>query len=97
MLSILLRRGICQKTRNNLPAYRVCAILLSACLMLGFTPAALAAISPVGASFSGDGVSSAVASLSLPTVFVQEGGYHIGDLALNTRQFFTGALLRPAP
>lgn len=39
----------------------------------------------------------AVASLGLPTVFVQEGGYHIDDLALNTRQFFTGALLRPAP
>ncbi len=39
----------------------------------------------------------AVASLGRPTVFVQEGGYYINDLALNTRQFFTGALLRPAP
>lgn len=38
----------------------------------------------------------AVASLSLPTVFVQEGGYHIDALAQNTGQFFTGALNRPA-
>lgn len=38
----------------------------------------------------------AVASMGLPTVFVQEGGYHIDSLALNTRQFFTGALQRPA-
>ena len=39
----------------------------------------------------------AVASLGLPTVFVQEGGYYINDLALNTRLFFTGAMLRPTP
>lgn len=39
----------------------------------------------------------AVARLDLPTVFVQEGGYHLESLALNTYQFFTGALLRPAP
>jgi acetoin utilization deacetylase AcuC-like enzyme len=38
----------------------------------------------------------AVASLSLPTVFVQEGGYHIDTLAQNTGQFFSGALNRPA-
>lgn len=39
----------------------------------------------------------AIAGLGIPTVFVQEGGYHIDDLALNTRQFFTGVLLCPAP
>ncbi|HRP19600.1 MAG TPA: histone deacetylase family protein [Alicycliphilus sp.] len=39
----------------------------------------------------------AVASLGLPTLFVQEGGYLIDAMALNTRQFFTGALQRPAP
>lgn len=39
----------------------------------------------------------AVADIGLPTVFVQEGGYHIDSLALNTRQFFTGVLQRPAP
>lgn len=39
----------------------------------------------------------AVTNIGLPTVFVQEGGYHIDSLALNTRQFFTGVLQRPAP
>lgn len=34
----------------------------------------------------------ATAGLGLPTVFVQEGGYFINDLALNTQQFFTGVL-----
>lgn len=38
-----------------------------------------------------------IANIGLPTVFVQEGGYHIDSLAMNTRQFFTGALQRPAP
>lgn len=37
----------------------------------------------------------AVARLDLPTVFVQEGGYHIDSLAQNARHFFTGALERP--
>jgi acetoin utilization deacetylase AcuC-like enzyme len=32
----------------------------------------------------------AVASLNLPTLFVQEGGYHLDSLAHNTEQFFTG-------
>ncbi len=39
----------------------------------------------------------AVAGLGLPTVYVQEGGYHIDSLEHNTRQFFTGALQRTAP
>lgn len=39
----------------------------------------------------------AVASLNLPTVFVQEGGYHIDSLALNARQFFSGVLHRTSP
>ncbi|EER62066.1 histone deacetylase superfamily [Acidovorax delafieldii 2AN] len=39
----------------------------------------------------------AVASLDLPTVYVQEGGYHVDALAQNTRMFFSGALQRPAP
>jgi acetoin utilization deacetylase AcuC-like enzyme len=39
----------------------------------------------------------AVAGLNLPTVFIQEGGYHIERLAHNTQQFFTGALQRTAP
>lgn len=39
----------------------------------------------------------AVASLNLPTVYVQEGGYYIDALEHNTRQFFTGALQRPTP
>jgi acetoin utilization deacetylase AcuC-like enzyme len=34
----------------------------------------------------------AVASLGLPTVYVQEGGYHIGTLARNAQQFFGGVL-----
>lgn len=38
----------------------------------------------------------AVASLDLPTVVVQEGGYHIESLPLNTQQFFSGALQRPS-
>ncbi len=33
----------------------------------------------------------AVASLNLPTLFVQEGGYHLDSLAHNVEQFFTGA------
>lgn len=39
----------------------------------------------------------AVAGLGLPTVFVQEGGYFINDLAVNTQQFFTGVLGDNAP
>lgn len=49
---------------------------------------------------SGEGfhrLGQAVASLNLPTVYVQEGGYHIDALEHNTRQFFTGALQHPAP
>jgi len=38
----------------------------------------------------------AVASLGLPTVYVQEGGYHIGTLARNAQQFF-GGVLETAP
>lgn len=34
----------------------------------------------------------AVASLGLPTVHVQEGGYHVETLPENFRQFFTGVL-----
>ncbi|RPH44246.1 MAG: histone deacetylase family protein [Burkholderiales bacterium] len=34
----------------------------------------------------------AVASLGLPTVYVQEGGYHIETLARNAGRFFTGVL-----
>lgn len=34
----------------------------------------------------------AVAQLGVPTVYVQEGGYHIDTLARNARQFFTGVL-----
>jgi len=34
----------------------------------------------------------AVASLGLPTVYVQEGGYHIETLAQNANRFFTGVL-----
>lgn len=37
----------------------------------------------------------AVAKLDLPTVFVQEGGYHIDSLAQNARHFFTGVFERP--
>jgi hypothetical protein len=58
-------RGICHKTRNKLPISRVYALLLGVCLVLDFAPSAVAAISPVGASASGDGVSLAVSSLSL--------------------------------
>lgn len=39
----------------------------------------------------------AVASLELPTVYVQEGGYHIETLAHHTAQFFSGVLQRPTP
>ena len=39
----------------------------------------------------------AVASLGLPTVVVQEGGYHLQTLGLNTQQFFSGLLQRAAP
>jgi acetoin utilization deacetylase AcuC-like enzyme len=39
----------------------------------------------------------AVASLGLPTVVVQEGGYHLPTLGLNTQQFFSGLLQRAAP
>lgn len=35
-----------------------------------------------------------VADLGLPTVVVQEGGYHLGAMADNTRSFFSGFLLR---
>lgn len=38
----------------------------------------------------------AVARLGLPTVVVQEGGYHLPTLGLNTRQFFSGLLQRDA-
>jgi len=44
---------------------------------------------------TGDGfqrLGRAVASLGLPTVYVQEGGYHVDTLAENFRQFFTGVL-----
>jgi len=44
---------------------------------------------------TGDGfqrLGRAVASLGLPTVYVQEGGYHVDTLAANFRQFFTGVL-----
>ena len=33
-----------------------------------------------------------VASLGLPTLVVQEGGYHLGDMAANTASFFRGFL-----
>ena len=39
----------------------------------------------------------AVTGLGLPTVYVQEGGYHLDALAHNTEQFFSGVLQRPAP
>lgn len=38
----------------------------------------------------------AVASLNLPTVIVQEGGYHIETLEHNTQKFFSGLLVRTA-
>jgi acetoin utilization deacetylase AcuC-like enzyme len=38
----------------------------------------------------------AVAGLGVPTVYVQEGGYHIDTLARNARQFFTGVLQEPS-
>jgi acetoin utilization deacetylase AcuC-like enzyme len=37
-----------------------------------------------------------VAGLGVPTVYVQEGGYHIDTLARNARQFFTGVLQEPS-
>ncbi len=39
----------------------------------------------------------AVASLDLPTVLAQEGGYHIETLAHHTEQFFNGLMGRQAP
>jgi acetoin utilization deacetylase AcuC-like enzyme len=39
----------------------------------------------------------AVAGLALPTVYVQEGGYHIETLARNARQFFAGVLQQTPP
>lgn len=35
---------------------------------------------------------AAVAALGLPTVYVQEGGYHIETLSQNVQRFFTGVL-----
>jgi acetoin utilization deacetylase AcuC-like enzyme len=42
---------------------------------------------------TGDGferLGRAVAELGLPTVYVQEGGYHVETLATNARRFFEG-------
>ena len=62
--------------RTCSPVRRVllgCCLLLGTCLALGLPPQAWAAISPVGASFSGDGNSSAVGSLSLSNPGSQAG------------------------
>ena len=56
-------------------------------------PQSLVAVSSAGFQRLGQ----AVASLGLPTVVVQEGGYHLQTLGLNTQQFFSGLLQRAAP
>jgi acetoin utilization deacetylase AcuC-like enzyme len=56
-------------------------------------PQSLVAVSSAGFQRLGQ----AVASLDLPTVVVQEGGYHLQTLGLNTQQFFSGLLQRAAP
>lgn len=51
-------------------------------------PQAMVAVSSEGFHRLG----GTVAALGLPTVYVQEGGYHLETLAANTRQFFTGVM-----
>lgn len=68
-------------------AYRPDALVLA----LGFDiyhddPQAQVAVSSAGFRRLGQ----AVASLRLPTLCVQEGGYHLDSLEHNTREFFTG-------
>jgi len=49
--------------------------------------------SPIGVSAEGFGrLGERIASLGLPTVIVQEGGYHLDTLESNARRFFTAFL-----
>ena len=51
--------------------------------------------SPIGVGAEGFGrLGERIAALGLPTVIVQEGGYHLDTLASNARRFFTAFLNR---
>lgn len=72
-------------------AYRPGALVFA----LGFDIYEHDAMSEVAVTSPGfERLGQAVASLDLPTVVVQEGGYHQGSLAHNTQRFFSGLLRR---
>ena len=89
--SVFLER--LERAREAIRDYRPDALVFA----LGFDvykddPQSLVAVTSDGFERLG----RAVAELALPTVYVQEGGYHVETLATNARRFFEGvAAARP--
>ena len=78
-----------EQARDAIRDYRPDALVFA----LGFDvykddPQSLVAVTGEGFGRLG----RAVAELGLPTVYVQEGGYHVETLAQNARRFFEGVL-----